>query len=1190
MIIKGACPNCGGPISEERLKAGLPCRKCLPTKYLSKVKTEGLRSVIMELGKARKLIDVFLLEDELRDFGEFFRDTVGKELWTIQRAWAKRMLAGESFALIAPTGVGKTTLLQVYALYKAREGSNVLYIVPTRELMKQVITSLRNLSADVVVNDSSALKGTQGKDLRKGRIDVLTHAFIFRNKDLFRGLTYNTVIVDDFDALLKSSSLIDLILNSMGVDQRSIELARKAVSLKSELMFYKYAGNEERAEQVSQELYNVEAELASSLDVESIGQLLIASATGRAKGSRVKVLREILGFEVGSIMDYLRNIVEVVHPLKESEVPAIVSRLTGGTLVFVSKDLGLKKAREIVEELRSHGLKAMAATSRKALDMLRSGEVDVLVGVSTYYGILTRGIDEPLRIYNTVFVGIPKFDFAMESLLTNPRGFIHALMEAAKKGYELTDEDKDIVRTVSRLSPGKIRVLQAGLRGYVEVEGFLADLKSRIEGAIPRLMRFISSYVRKHGKMVTDSYIVRFKSGRLVASMPDVMTYIQASGRCSRLLKGSMTLGLSILLYEDKDLLEIFSRKLSNYVAAYEPKPLSSVDLEEVARKQRESREKVVEGSDVKRIKSVLIVVESPTKAKTIARMFGRPGRRYLGEYIAYETVIPLKKEVLVATLAPTLGHLLDLTVNEGFHGLKKGLRGLKPVYTTIKRCASCGYQFTDDTDRCPRCGSSRIRDSRKVIEALRKLAQEADEVLIATDPDDEGEKIAYDVYLLLRPYVNSFKRIEFHEVTRQGFMKALLNPRQIDSRRVDAQIVRRVDDRLIGFELSGVLKTRLNKHWLGGGRVQTPVLEWIVERYRKYLEGKGYLIIVSLPEDLRITYFTKDKELAKNVVKHLEEEPVYLRKISEEVKELSPKPPYTTDTLLYEGMRYLRLPPGKVMRIAQDLFELGFITYHRTDSTHVSPTGMQIAKEFLQKMGLSGEMRLRGWGREGTHECIRPTKALRSLDEMGDLGLSTFNNLTWYHKRLYDLIVRRFIASQMTPAKVRSITLEAALGPVKTEVTVITEVIDEGFLKVDPTKVYTNLLKVSEVAMRPKEVRLINASELRLFTASDIVKLMKERNIGRPSTYAKAVENNLRHGYVIASKKRLYLIPTKLGMEVADLIKRYYPDIADVHATRELEKLLDHVRSGRLSRSTALILLLSEVVRIRVRDEISQE
>ncbi len=1163
----------------------------MPSKYLKDAKRDGVRSVLTALGNAKRLIDLFLLEDELKAFDDFFTALTGKRLWTIQRAWAKRMLSNESFALIAPTGVGKTTLLQVYAIYRASKGANILYIVPTRELMKQVISSLRSLSREEIINDSENLKDSEGgKLLKNGRIDVVTHAFIFRNKEFFRGLRYSLVIVDDFDALLKSSSLIDLILHTLGVDDKSIELARKVVSLKSELMFHKYAGNEEKVEELSKKLYEVEMELAATLDIDAIGQLLIASATGRARGSRVKVLREILGFEVGSIMDYLRNIIEVVYPLKDVNLPELIKGLEGGTLLFVSKERGLAEARRIADELKLHGLKAITATSRKSLDRLRKGDVDVLVGVSTYYGILTRGIDEPLRIYNTVFIGIPKFNFPFESLLTNPRGLFQALIQVSRKGYQLSDEDRELMTRISRLSPGKLRILQASLRGYGEVDGYLKEIEERIRRTIPKVMLFVSKYVRTHGKFVTDSYIVKYRSGKLVASIPDVMTYIQASGRSSRLLKGSMTLGLSLILYEDEEMLRIFSNKLSHYVATFEPKPLNEVDMEKIKKEQRRSRENVEEGKDVRKIKSVLIVVESPTKAKTIARMFGRPGRRYLGEYIAYETVIPLKKEVYVATIAPTLGHLIDLTVNEAFHGISKGYRGLKPIYTTIKRCAKCGYQFTDDVDRCPRCGSSRIRDSKKVIEALRKLAQEVDEVFIATDPDDEGEKIAYDVYLLLRPYVTSFRRIEFHEVTHQGFLKALLHPRAIDEKRVNAQIVRRVDDRLIGFELSNVLKSKLGKYWLGGGRVQTPVLEWIVERYRRYLESKGYLIIANLPNELRVSYFTRDRNLAEEIITFLKSNNyVTLKLVNKTINKIQPKPPYTTDSLLYDGMRVLKLPPGRIMRIAQDLFELGFITYHRTDSTHVSPTGMNIAKEFLEKEGLSDRMYLRSWGGEGTHECIRPTQPVPDLNNIDEFTFNVFNNLTWYHRKLYEMIFSRFIASQMIPAEVVTATFETFLGPVRVEISVPVEILKEGFLRYSRLKVYPALKEMKEVRMRLEESKVINASEVRLFTASDIVKLMKDKKIGRPSTYAKAVENNLRHGYAIVSKKRLYLIPTKLGMEVADLIKEYYPDIASVEATRELEHLLDHVRSGNLSRSTALILLLSDVVRIRARSKLTE-
>jgi len=1188
MIIKDMCPNCGGPISEERLKAGLPCNKCLPNKYLPLLKEQGLRKTLASLGKTKRLVNVFLLEDELRDFEAFFFKLTKKKFWTIQKAWAKRMLEGDSYALIAPTGVGKTTLLQIYALYKSSNGSNVLYIVPTLELMKQVLVSFRSYSLPVRVHDSATLKSLlkEGK-LTKGRIDVLTHAFIFRNKDLFRNLKYDLVIVDDFDALLKSSSLIDLILNLLGVNEEAIKLARKVVSLKSELMFYKYAGNDEKVNEISETLYKAEMELATHLDVDSMGQLLIASATGRAKGSRIKVLREILGFEVGSIMDYLRNIVEVSEKLSNVDLSKLLKELEGGTLIFVSKDRGLTYARKLVNELRSEGIKVAAATSRKALDMLRSGDADVLVGVATYYGILTRGIDEPLRIYNAIFVGIPKFEFPFDSILTSPTGFLRSVIEAAKKGYRVSEECKNLLKTLSRLSPGKLKVLQASLKGYLEVEGFLSEVRDRILKEIPSIKKFVYDYVKEKGKLATDSYIITLNGGKLIVSLPDVMTYIQASGRSSRLFKGNMTLGLSIVLYEDEDLFKIFLKKLARYVSTQEFIPLSKLDLEKVKVEQKASRSRKTSGLDVRRIKSVLIVVESPTKAKTIARMFGKPGRRYLSDYIAYETVIPLKDKVYIATIAPTLGHLLDLTVNEGFHGTLKSGRGLKPIYTTIKRCMNCGYQFTDDVDKCPRCGSSRIRDSRKVIEALRKLAQENDEVIIATDPDDEGEKIAYDVYLLLRPYINSFRRVEFHEVTRNAFLQALKSPRKLDLRRIDAQIVRRVDDRLVGFELSNVLKTRLGRYWLGGGRVQSPVLEWIVERYREYLDSKGKVIVIKLPNGMRITYFTRKEDEVKEVIKYLSKNGILLKLLKEEVKEQLPKPPYTTDSLLYDGMRYLKLTPGKLMRVAQDLFELGFITYHRTDSTHVSQVGIQIAKEYLQKNGEMEFFNPRSWGAEGTHECIRPTKPLASLDEVDELGFSMFQSLTWYHKRLYDLIFRRFIASQMPPAKLRFYTYNVDLGILTLRVSIPTEVLVPGHLRYSYLKVYTDMRGKRSLLLRDADIKVMNAAEVRLYTSSDVIKLMKKNGIGRPSTYAKAIENNLRHGYLIASKKRLYLIPTKLGIEVADLIRENYPELADVKATRELEALLDHVRKGSISRNTALVLLLSDVIRIRVKDHL---
>ena len=1198
MLYSGLCPNCGSLISEDRLIAGLPCSKCLPKKYLPRGLGSGLdvvrlRKVLESIGTVKGLVNRFLIEDELSEFSSFFTRVTGNELWSIQRAWARRILAGESFALIAPTGVGKTTLLQVYSIYKASNGQRILYVVPTRELMKQVVSSLKGLT-DLVANnvllltpDDIKKRGWRLPD--EGRVDVITHAFMHRNKEAFHKLRYDIVIVDDFDALMKSSSILGTILKVLGISEESISTALKIVGTKSELMYHKYMDNVDRVKELQEKLYSLELELAKKLDYSKVGQLLISSATGRAKGVRAKVLRELLGFEIGSIMDYMRNIVEVVESLKSVDICKLVRGLEGCTLIFVSKDYGLNYAKELVDMLRGCGFSVAIANSRRALDLLRQGRVNILVGISTYYGILTRGIDEPLKIYNVVFYGIPKFEIPIDNILSNPLALYRLMLGLTSYGYEMSGQEKQLFNSLKKLSPAKLKLLAMGLRERIELSGPLEGLKEALErDVIPRVRSFIAKYLVAKGKLVSGGYVLVKKNRRIVALTPDVMTYIQASGRCSRLLMGKMTLGLAILLYDDEDLLNIFMGKVKNYVTSFSPKKLEEIDLDRIKRLQKESRNINIASlqgstalSEVNKVSSALIIVESPTKAKTIAKMFGSPGRRYMGEYIAYETVIATNGKVLVATLAPTFGHLFDLTVSRGLHGVNMLRRGLVPVYTSIKRCKDCGYQFTDESRKCPRCGSERIRDSMKVVNALRKLALESDVIILATDPDDEGEKIAYDVFLALRPYNSNFLRVEFHEVTRNAFLSALNKPRAIDINRVNSQVIRRVDDRLIGFELSNVLKAHFERHWLGGGRVQTPVLNWVVKRYEDYLSSRGYYVIIKLPVGFKIRLFEKDHDKVVEIANTALRSGLKIRVLKTVKRKVVPKPPYTTDTLLADASRALKLGPGAIMKIAQDLFELGLITYHRTDSTHVSPVGIEIAKNFLHGLGLDDLFTPRTWSSEGAHECIRPTKPVVDID---DVSFTGFSNITWRHKRLYEMIFRRFLSSQMKPAEIVYSVIEASVGDVKSVLEVPTEVVEKGFTYIYPVKLYSIGLPGVEALIKPVEVNVVKASKISLYTSADIIKLMKSEGIGRPSTYAKAIENNLRHGYIILSRRRMFLIPTKLGVNVVNLIRSNFPDLAEARATRELENLLTLVRKGVLKREDALVLLLADVVNIRVK------
>jgi len=270
----------------------------------------------------------------------------------------------------------------------------------------------------------------------------------------------------------------------------------------------------------------------------------------------------------------------------------------------------------------------------------------------------------------------------------------------------------------------------------------------------------------------------------------------------------------------------------------------------------------------------------------------------------------------------------------------------------------------------------------------LRKLASEVDEVYIATDPDMEGEKIAYDVYTSIKEVNTNIWRIELHEITLNELLKALGNKRWIDLNLVEAEMYRRILDRLVGFALSQKLQIVYSRRNLGAGRVQTPVLGLIIERYREHLANKCKRVVFKFkePVDLSFTIYIdrKQEELLEKIKSATS---LTLVKKAEEVVEVQPKPPLTTDELLVEASK-IGLPVDVAMKTAQELFEAGLITYHRTDSTYISSVGLSIAREYLSKKNLLEYSRFSHWGQPGTHEAIRPVypldadELLQAIDE----------------------------------------------------------------------------------------------------------------------------------------------------------------------------------------------------------------
>ena len=1143
--------------------------------------------------------------DEVESLRKFFVASTGKEPWSLQLHWMKRLVSGESFAMVAPTGIGKSTLLAVYALYRACfYGWRVYVLTPTREVAKQFyermleyLSRLEKLglcseSPRIVFYDSSSSSVSRTRErILRGDFDILitSATFLSRNFEIVSRFRMDLVIADDLDALMKRSRNVDRVLKLLGFDDRDIDLATRIAKLRQKLIAAKLASKPEVVENLRAELYEMLAELRSRI-VARRCQLVVASATGRVKGLKPLVMKELLGFEGGALFEYWRNVVDLYA--KDSdlrELPEIVRKLGSG-IVFVSS--GTRYSPECIKELlEKHGIRAAIAKSgSRVVDRFRRGEIDVVIGKASYYGTLVRGFDEPLRVRFVIFVGVPRVCSDLSRSLRNIRFLYAVLRELARLGIDVSSELRELANVIQGLTPSMLAAFSNWLRNPSEAPDNVRDRVARVLDICSRVEKLVLDHLTKHGRLrIGNLALIVFDGSGARVLKPDPYTYIQASGRCSRLLNGSKTFGVSIVFEEFEELIEMLRARLRRLVSNIEFRRFCESDIDVYARLIEKSR-KGGGGRDIRGcIRTALIVVESPTKARTIASMFGRPARRSVGESIVYETVIPVDaNRVLVAMVTASLGHLTDLVTDEGVHGVKIGGGRFVPVYDFITRCRSCGAQHVGVYSECPYCGSQNVSCSYSVFNALKKLALDVDEVYVATDPDVEGEKIAFDIATLLHPYNPRIYRIEFHEVTKRAILEALKNPRGIDLRRVEAQIARRVADRWIGFEISMWLQRALDKPWLGAGRVQSPVLLWVVERYEEYRREMGYVIVAKIGER-RVKLFARSREEAERIASELLEKGFRVEELVEEVKEVAPPPPFTTDELLFEAGRRFGFSASFTMAIAQTLFESGLITYHRTDSTRVSQQGIAVARQFLERAGLENLFAPRTWGAsEGSqdaHECIRPTNPMTAEDVReavlrGELGLVT--RIGDAHLRIYDLIFRRFVASQMRASRVRIARARLALSnDIIVELEIPFEIVEEGFTRVYPLPLYPELVKeLRRGIVKPSDVRVVRGSRTRLYTVADLVRMLRDRRIGRPSTYAKAIDNNVRHGYIVLSKRRKAAIPTKLGIEVSKIIRERFLDLVGEDVTRRVEEFMDSVERGQRTFQDVAVEVMSMIER----------
>lgn len=1134
-FFENLCPNCGGRISAERLSLGLPCEECMPDlngDYCNKLLKKG------------ELIKVCHMEEELKGWIKHFEKYVGVKPWSLQRSWAKRVFLGNSFGLLAPTGVGKTSFGISMASYLAKAGKRSYIILPTKVLVDLVVKRLESfgLKEEEILyfsDGSQRQKEAKKERLKAGDFKVLvsTSMFLYKNQDIIpKGFEF--IFVDDVDSFLKTARNIDKLLFLLGFEEEDINLAMKLIRLKEK---------RNKEEEDWEGLKNLSKKVRETLQKRK-GVLVVSSATSNPRSSRIKLFRELLGFEVGTPTFYLRNLLDLYEDINSKPLEEWIRILGKGGLLFIPSDKGKEFVDEIISYLREKGIRAVSYENieEEVLKDYEEGNIDLLVGIASYRNPLARGIDLPHVIRYVLFYGVPKIVISLR-FEENISHLLWALMSirsliAKKMPQRLKDIDN---------------WLQSLRRYQFLSQDFLKDKQELLE-RINRLKEEVGSFLSSQEVIellqTSEEITLRKTEDGYEMVVSDATAYLQASGRASRMFAGGISKGLSLVLVEDKRAFKHLVKKVKWFNEDINFKRIEEVDIQRAISEIDEDRGKIKafltkeeKPSDKEILKPVLIIVESPNKAKTIANFFGKAVKRRVGDHDLMET----SAGDTYIMITSSLGHVLDLNKEKGFHGVYIKDKPI-PLYEVIE-------------------------GKEKVVESLRRMALEVDEVLIATDPDTEGEKIGWDLTELLKVYNPNIKRMEFHEVTKKAILKALKENRDINLNLVKAQILRRISDRWIGFEFSKLLQSAFGKNWLSAGRVQTPVLGWIIEREREYKE-RIYKVVFTIDEEkkLRVELSFENKESAKDFYNRLNHVEIEVLEEREEIK--NPPPPFTTDTMLKSANDSYRWSLPKTMNLAQTLFELGYITYHRTDSTRISDYGIEVAKEYISEELGEEYFHPRRWGEGGAHEAIRVTKAIDPEELRALLYSGQIEGLTREHLMLYELIFKRFMASQSRGIRQRILKLRVnALGKV-TDLEVPVAIIEDGWNKFLPVDTYKPLLGSLDVSDRK---RLIDQPKAYLYTHGELVQEMKRKGIGRPSTYASIIEKLIERGYVIENKG--FLIPTSLGKKAYS----YLRSREEIHEfltedfTRKLEELMDKVELGKEDYVEILMKLYKSIIEI---------
>ena len=579
--------------------------------------------------------------------------------------------------------------------------------------------------------------------------------------------------------------------------------------------------------------------------------------------------------------------------------------------------------------------------------------------------------------------------------------------------------------------------------------------------------------------------------------------------------------------------------------------------------------------------KSKLIIVESPAKAKTIAK--------YLGKGYKVEA---------------SQGHVCDLPKSQ------------------------LGIDIDHDFD----LKYITIRGRGDILGKIRKEAKNASQVFFATDPDREGEAISWHLFHVLGVDESAPCRIEFNEVTKKAVQAAIKNPRKLDMGRIDAQQARRALDRLVGYKISPLLWAKVKKG-LSAGRVQSVATRMVVEREREidrfipeeYWEINADCLAGSRSvKDSFVTKFNmidgkkaavRNRTEALEISRLIESGGFTVAEIKRKERKRQPSPPFTTSSLQQESGRKLNFTTARTMQVVQQLYEgidiegegaQGLVTYIRTDSVRISDEALNALRTYIPdqygKEYLPDEIN-EYKGRKNAqdaHEAIRPTDVTRTPE-------SIKNSLSKEQFMLYRLIYNRFVASQMAPAVYETMSAEISNNHVSMRFygehkvfPGFTILYEEGADDV-PENIETILPPLKE----GQQITVTNVNAEQHFTQpparyteASLVRTLEENGIGRPSTYAPTITTIIGRGYVSRDKKRLF--PTELGIMVTEMMEKYFSQIIDTEFTANMEEKLDLVEEGKQDwkqilrefypdLEETLNIAEKEIEKIEVKDDVSE-